>query len=466
MENEVSISSPGLPLLPHQQELWEPCVSPGFRGCFKKWHRGAGKDVEDFSIMVDWALRVPENYWYIFPEAAQGRRAVWNNKFPDGRPYLSLIPGPMIKSRRSDIMLVELWNGSTIQILGAKDINRLRGARPFGVVISEYAYHSPLLLPKIILPMVIMKGGWVLCNTTPIGHNHAYDMRLAFEKMGDGYYTSVKTIKDTGMISEEEVERQIAAGLISREDANAEYYCAEEGSVKGAYLAEALRKSGYGQFPHDPSYLVYTLWDLAAGHDSEVIWFWQYIDRRPRFIDYYEGTGMATPHYAGVLKERGYGYGMHFLPHDAAHRKDDSGSSFSTTTVEKLAKLDIRNVEVIPRTSSVLLDIDKLRVILPMCDFDREHCDYGYRCLQEYHADWNPQLNLPRDTPKNDWAAHAASAMRGLPAALDYVKGIRGAEDSGDTAPGYDKNLDWWKGSGEKAEYESVIPSDLSELLK
>ncbi len=46
-----------------------------------------------------------------------------------------------------------------------------------------------------------------------------------------------------------------------------------------------------------------------------------------RLIDYYEASGEGLPHYARVLKDRGYVYGQHWAPHDIAVREFSSGKS-------------------------------------------------------------------------------------------------------------------------------------------
>mgnify|MGYP003645059390 CR=1 FL=1 len=60
---------------------------------------------------------------------------------------------------------------------------------------------------------------------------------------------------------------------------------------------------------------VATFWDLGR-NDTTAIWFMQAVGFQFRFIDYYEHRLVDLDHYANVLKERGYTYSDHYLPHD------------------------------------------------------------------------------------------------------------------------------------------------------
>ena len=88
---------------------------------------------------------------------------------------------------------------------------------------------------------------------------------------------------------------------------------------QGAYyttLLAAARKDGrITRVPYDPALPVDTDWDLGIG-DAMAIWFSQSLrSGEVRLIDYYENSGEGLPHYAGVLKEKGYVYGEHWAPH-------------------------------------------------------------------------------------------------------------------------------------------------------
>ena len=70
------------------------------------------------------------------------------------------------------------------------------------------------------------------------------------------------------------------------------------------------------------------------------------------------------------------------------------------------------NFEVVKRTSSVNTDIEMVRQILPLCEFDAVKCDDGIKALENYKKDWNEKAGMWRDKPLHDWSSHYADAFR------------------------------------------------------
>ena len=46
----------------------------------------------------------------------------------------------------------------------------------------------------------------------------------------------------------------------------------------------------------------------------------QNIGKEYRFIDYYENRLQDIEHYCRIIKEKGYLYGTHYMPHDVEHQ--------------------------------------------------------------------------------------------------------------------------------------------------
>ena len=88
---------------------------------------------------------------------------------------------------------------------------------------------------------------------------------------------------------------------------------------------------------------------------------------RTSLVDYYETNGEALAHYVRVLRDRGYLYGEHHLPHDVEVRELSSGRSRRET----LRALGV-SVTVVERVEDVQDGIEAARQALATSWFDRE----------------------------------------------------------------------------------------------
>jgi hypothetical protein len=160
--------------------------------------------------------------------------------------------------------------------------------------------------------------------------------------------------------------------------------------------------------PYAPALPVDTDWDLGMG-DSTAIWFSQSLrGGEIRLIDYYENSGEGLPHYAQVLKERGYVYGQHWGPHDIEVRELGSG-----LTRRQTAKALGIAFQMTPKIA-VEDGLHVARLLFSRCWFDEEKTQAGREALQHYRRDYNSRLNEFTATPVHDWASHGADAFRGL----------------------------------------------------
>ena len=207
-------------------------------------------------------------------------------------------------------------------------------------------------------------------------------------------------------------------------------------ALVGAYYGKEIKKledKGHiTHVPYDRALPVITGWDLGMD-DSTTIWFAQVAGRGDvRIIDYHEETGMDIAHYAKVLKEKGYNYKEHILPHDAKVRDLTSGK----TRVQVLQGLSpgVR-VRVLERTP-VQDGINAVRVMLSKCWFDKQGCNLkwgkdelrGLESLKQYEKAWDSKNSVFQNVPKHNWASHGADAFRTLAMGLREDEG--GAEEN------------------------------------
>jgi len=415
---------------PYQHALWRYLAHGGKRAV-AVWHRRSGKD----DVALHWAataamLRVGA-YWHMLPQANQARKAIWDAVDPGtlARRIEGAFPPVIRSTTREQDMMIRFGNNSTWQVVGSDNYNALVGAPPVGVVFSEYALADPNAW-AFIRPILAENNGWALFISTPRGRNHLFRMN-EFAKTDPHWFSQTLTIRDTGAISEERIaqERRELAAERGDDEAeniiNQEYFCSFDAAVPGSYygriVARAEAEGRICEVPHDPRYPVTSAWDIGVG-DSTAIWFLQQTKFGVHVIDFYEASGVGADHYARVLKERGYLYDVHILPHDANDREWGNNAS---SRRDVLKSLGIKPHRILPR-ASVDDGINAVRVLLARCHFDAVKCERGLDALRQYQKEWDDQLRTFSLKPLHDWTSHAADAFRYAAQGLRVTEEQRG----------------------------------------
>lgn len=187
----------------------------------------------------------------------------------------------------------------------------------------------------------------------------------------------------------------------------------ENKAVKGAYYANEmqwLRQNGrIRHVPLTPSEPVNTFWDLGW-NDTTAIWFHQYVAGEHRFIHAYENSGESFDHYAQYLLSRGYTYGTHYLPHDAANHSLQTGKS-NLQILEGL--LRGHRFEVVQRTTDRLIGINQTRMAMRSNVYiDEVECVDGITALDNYRKRYIEKLDAYSDEPVHDRYSNYADAFR------------------------------------------------------
>jgi hypothetical protein len=401
---------------------FEKAMFSGYRRAFLLYHRRAGKDYSCWMLTIYAACRdVPGIYYYILPTYNQGRKVIWDGMDESGKRFLDYVPKQFIEGQpNSSEMKIRLKNGSLIQIVGSDNPDAIRGTNPKGVVLSEYAMQDPRIWSEILSPILLKNGGWAVFNTTPMGKNHAWKL---WDDMRDSktWFRQKLTIEDTGLITQEQIDQERAEGR-SEEIIQQEYYCSFARGTEGAYYARIMGKMDdegrICRVGYDPCALVNTAWDCGFGDSTSIIWY-QVIGTEVRIIDYYESQGEGLAHYVRVIQSKGFAYGQHFLPHDAAAGHFQTGM----TGINKLWELGLKGI-ALPR-EDFDVGIEETRSMLSHCYIDKDKCKVLIQCLQSYHKKFNDKMQIYSDTPQHDWSSHAADATRYLAMALKlYGKGV------------------------------------------
>lgn len=186
-----------------------------------------------------------------------------------------------------------------------------------------------------------------------------------------------------------------------------------EGSLEGAFYTVQMRKlREKGQItsvPYDPQHPVYTFWDLGT-NDMMTCLFYQNVNGQHRFIDYYENNSEGWQHYANMLRDKDYHYGMHFFPHDGNTRM--RGKQLFTDR-QVAQECGIRPIKVTNRTSNAYQDIvNSCMPLLPHVWVDESKCSKFILHLDNSRRKYNKATGMFEKEELHDEASHGNSAFR------------------------------------------------------
>lgn len=236
-----------LSLYPHQQAVVDRYKLERMLRFFLVWHRRAGKDVFGLDFARERAHERVAAYWHLFPFHVQARRAIWKGiDSRTGERFIDRAFPEAIREHTNDTeMSIMFKNGSTWQMLGSDNYDRLVGANPGGVLFSEWALCDSAAW-DYVRPILVENKGWAMFITTFRARNHAYRMYQAL-KGNPNWYVDLRTINDTcrndgsPIVTPEDVEKEIAEGM-SRSLAQQEFYCDPDAANTGTVFAKQYNR--------------------------------------------------------------------------------------------------------------------------------------------------------------------------------------------------------------------------------
>lgn len=171
---------------------------------------------------------------------------------------------------------------------------------------------------------------------------------------------------------------------------------------------EKLKKDGrLCRIPVESGVEVHTFWDLGRDDDT-AIWFMQQVGREHRFIDYYAARFEDIEHYARVIKDKGYLYGSHWMPHDVSVQV----LGMKTTRQKMFEAAGVRPIEVVPRIPDLMDGIAMVKQILDTCWIDEERCAEGFKALANYSRKYDDERDTYSERPVHNWASNGSDAFR------------------------------------------------------
>ena len=368
-------------------------------------HRRAGKTVARLNRIIKEAVqceRLNPRFGYIAPFYVQAKEIAWQ--------YLKHYTAPLaplgVKYHEADLCITFGHNNATIRLYGAENAERMRGLYFDGIAPDEAQGISSVTLRTVILPCLADRQGWLDISGTPKGWNNLLGEVVKIAQASpDEWFLQILKASETGILPESELAMQ--RKLMSDNEYAQEYECSFDAAITGAVYGKQLESiQSQGRIApnlYDSALPVHTAWDLGYS-DKTAIWFWQRSGMEVRLIDFYQASFEDAPHYIQVIKNRGYKYGEHYVPHDAANKLLAAGGK---SMIEQLHAGGIKT-RLVPATSQAN-QIEALRWVMRNMWIDTK-CDIGTQHLREYRYKWIEDRQCYSDEPRHDVNSHAADA--------------------------------------------------------
>lgn len=323
----MQIPNHRLPLRPYQKEIIEAFNDPKIDEMLLVIGRRGAKTTTTYSecIVPDLVKEVQTGVG-VYPTAKMGFDNFWTNIEDDGFKTLDHLPKALLagQSNSDDDMRQTLINGSIFRALGATNTEALRGANGKIYWFDEFA-DQPIEAVNVVAPITEANGGKRIYTGTPkidgINGETMRRMHESFKRDTTGTkYTCY--IDATHYMTPEQLEKSRQGYILRngndfkfRQEMLLDWGQSSGSSYYGHIMSEKDKDGTIGEYPHNPAYPVYTVWDLGKS-DSMVIGFFQYFKGKIRLIDMFETNNFGLNSIIPVLQSKPYNYGHHFLPHD------------------------------------------------------------------------------------------------------------------------------------------------------
>jgi hypothetical protein len=371
-------------------------------------HRRCGKTVAVVNDLVVRALRTPKRdafYAYVAPTYGQAKNIAWTYV----KEAVRDLPPGLVKISESETSVL-LPNGAKIRLFGVDNPDAMRGLRLDGAVLDEFGEFEGRAWSEVIRPALADRRGFAIFIGTPKGPvNKFAQMREKAMRPDSGWFYLELKASQTGILPASELEA-LRQEMDENEYAQ-ELECSFQAAVRGAYygthMADLERNGAICDVPYLADEPVTIAMDLGFA-DALSIWFYQVVDGRVRFFDYFEATGMDAEQTLDLLELRPYAYETMFLPHDAKARTFRSKKSVIDTFIERSAP-----ARLVPKLE-IKDGIDAVRKTLrtyPVL-FDATRCERGLKCLRNYQRKWDKDGGVYSNTPIHDQWSHGADAFR------------------------------------------------------
>lgn len=420
-----------LPLRDYQKEIVDAFNDPKVDELLLVIARRGAKTTTTYSegIVPDLVKQV-QTAVAVYPTAKMGFDNFWTNIEDDGFKTLDHMPKALLagQSNSDDDMRQTLINGSIFRLLGATNVEALRGANGKIYWFDEFA-DQPIEAVNVVAPITERNNGKRIYTGTPkidgINGETMRRMHEAFKKDKTGTkYTCY--IDATHYMTPEELEKTRQGYILRngndfkfRQEMLLDWGQASESSYYGQIMSSKDKDGTIGEWPHNPSYPVYTVWDLGKA-DTMVIGFFQVIKNKVRLIEVFETNNFGLNTIIPFLQSKHYNYGWHFLPHDGTVASLNDNIS----RIAYLHSKGITNASTLKR-EGVSIGIGRVKDGLPTLLINEPMTRNISRRIRSYKRKFNPNTG-DYIGPDHKTESHIADMLRYLFAALHYYFNEKG----------------------------------------
>ena len=339
--------------------------------------RRLGKTYSVLHLLATAMMTKVGSYLLVLPYQVQARAIVWKGLTNDGTPMLdATFPAEIVSSKNNTEMTLTLINGSILKVAGADNVDSLVGTNHIAIVFDEAALIKQDVL-AYLLPIVEANDGWILFSSTP--RYGSWFTKLYEDESGqpDSPYTiHTCNIYESNTMTNEQID-SIRIEYIKRygdDDGsayfNTEYLLDITASNAGSFYGGILSRleDNIQSIEIVQTDKVYAAYDLGM-NDQTVITIFKKNEAANlvEILHVIEGSGRTIQdYYLKDIKKLPYKVHTHYLPHDGAQVR---GYSTKVTAQDALKSLGART-KVIPRTKSVIDDINFIRETLPQVIFN------------------------------------------------------------------------------------------------
>jgi len=205
-----------------------------------------------------------------------------------------------------------------------------------------------------------------------------------------------------------------------------------QGAIFGKQIVDVKKNHRITYIPIQKNCEVDTFSDLGK-NDQTAFWFMQRVGLEYRFIDYFEGRLEEVEYYTKFIKDIGYNYGTHYMPHDADHDR----LGMVRNIREQFEDGGVKPIEIVPVISQKTAAIQMGRDVFPNCWFhlgkddkiaDSEcegylewlpdelntrskRAERGFEALCNYRYKYNDDDKVFQRKPHHDWASNGSDAF-------------------------------------------------------
>ncbi len=379
----------------------------------KRWsclvvHRRGGKTFSSLQKLLYRALRhkrpgPPKRYAYIAPTQAQAKDIAWAYL----KRFTSQIPG--VTPNESELK-VTFPDGMVIRLYSGENYERMRGLYFDGMVIDEPEDIDPIAWPSVIRPCLSDYLGWAIWIGTIKGKKGQWK-RYTEALQNPDWFAMLLKASESGIIPDDELAD--IRGSTSPDIYEQEFECNPNIGIPGALFAKFVTAAEVEKriipLRWAREELVHTFWDLGSPKNTRVT-YGQFVGREIHIIDHDADLEMTPAERVAHMNAKGYYFGSHFLPHDAA-AQEKSGKNFQ----QQLSEAGLTNLRIIPRCREVWPGINKLAELFPRMVFNSETCGYLIESLESYRTkeDKSAEGSMTNRIVE-DWSCHSTDSLRML----------------------------------------------------